>query len=315
MSPRKPKKPKVSAEVAPEAASAPPSAPAVFTRRRAALIGSIAILVALVESALGLLQPKHIATDADWDAAARYVRTQLQPNDLITFSPPFIDPVGRQHLGDRMPVEMVARPDDDLYARVFELSVHDAHNDALANLPVAEALHFGLVTLRRYDKAAMRRLYDFTSQFSSAHVSTRANGVDTPCPVSGPAAICGPSRVEPRVLEIDYHPRHGILAPMVNGKTLVIAYDDVPGGGTLIGYVGLHDYYARKNGDAVVTFHVSVDDTKSVTIPVRNPKQDGEGWQRFELPLDPGLHKVRFELETPDARYRLPGFHAEVRSP
>jgi hypothetical protein len=315
MSPRKPKKPKANAAAAaPEVASAKP-APAVFTRRRAALIGSVAILVALCESALGLLQPKHIATDADWETAARYVRTQLQPHDLITFSPPFIDPVGRQHLGDHMPVEMVARPDDDLYARVFELSVHDAHNEALANIPVAEEIHFGLVTLRRYDKAAMRRLYDFTSQFSSAHVSTRVGDIETPCTVSGPAAICGPSRVEPRVLEIDYRPRYGILAPMVNGKTTVIAYDDVPGGGTLVGYVGLHDYYARKNGDAVVTFRVSVDETKSVTIPVRNPKKDGEGWQRFELPMDPGPHKVRFELETPDAHYRLPGFHAEVRSP
>jgi hypothetical protein len=310
MSPRKPKKPKATA-----AAPAGEATSATFTRRRAALLGSIAILVALSESALGLWQPKHVATDADWETAARYVHAQLEEHDLIVFSPPFVDPVGRQYLGDDMPVEMVARPDDDLYSRVFELSVHDAHNEALANLQVAEEVRFGLVTLRRYDKAAMHRVYDFTSQLASAHVSTRDKGIDTPCAMAGAVATCGPSRIEPRVLEIDYHPRYGILAPMIAGKTTVIAYDDVPGAGMLVGYVGLHDYYARKNGDAVVTFHVTVDDTKSVTIPVHNPKRDGEGWQRFELPLDPGTHKVRFELESPDARYRLPGFHAEVRSP
>jgi hypothetical protein len=313
MSPRKPRKPKA-------AISKPAASPTIggFTRKRAALLGAVVILVALAESALGVLQPKHTASDADWQLAARYVRAEIQPKDLILFSPSFVDPIGRQYLGDLMPVEMVARPDDDLYARVFELSVHDVHNEALANIPIAEQLHFGLVTVRRYDKAASTKLYDFTSQFPTAHVSTRAGKPDapeTPCPHSGTAAMCGVLRVEPRVLEIDYRPRHGVLVPMSNGKTTTIEYDDVPGGGTLVGYVGLHDYYARKSADAVVMFHVSVDDTKSVTIPVRNPRKDGEGWQRFDLPMDAGMHKVRFELETSDATYRLPGFHAEVRNP
>lgn len=300
----------------PSTASTPP--PPSFTRRHAIGLALIACAVALIESALGLYQPRHIASDADWQAATRYVRQQLRPEDLVLAAPPWADPTLRQHLGDRMPIEMVARPDEDLYPRIYELSVHDARAAETANLVVAEERRFGGVTVRRFDKAASRRLYDFTSELAHAKISTRGNGAnatDEPCRFAGPAALCLGARIERRVLEIDYRPRLGVLAPMIAGRTTRIEYDDVPGGGTLVGYVGLHDYYARKNGDAVVMFHVRVDDTKSVTIPVRNPRKDGEGWQRFELPLDPGLHRVRFELDAADAHFRLPGFHAEVRQP
>ena len=71
-------------------------------------------------------------------------------------------------------------------------------------------------------------------------------------------------------MEIDYQPRLGILVPQQNGQRITVAYDGVPAG-TLVGYVGLHDYYARKNGDGLVTLRVRADETQSIVVPIRNP--------------------------------------------
>jgi hypothetical protein len=326
----------------------------VTSQRIAALLAAALIAVALVESGLGLYGPRSVASDADWAAAAAHVRAQLQPDDLIVFAPAWIDPTGRHHLGDRMPVEMVARADTDRYARIWELSVRGARAEDTAGLAAVETRAFGRVTVRRYDKPAMKVLRDLTSAFPEARVTLQprnapadprrraapdgaeegSDAPETPCGVDGKARRCGPARVEPRVLEIDYRPRRGVLAPVVAGQRLIISYEDVPAG-KLVGHVGLHDYYARKNGDGVVSFRViagpsrraapdgvkegSADGQNAVTLPVRNPPLKAtvdEAWHRFELELGPGrTHTVRVEIESDQPAQRLVGFHAEVRAP
>ena len=271
------------------------------------------VLVALAESALGILGPRRVATEDDWRSAADRVRKELAADDLIVFSPAWSDQVGRKHLGDLMPVTMVARADSARYARIWELSTHDAHAEEVAGLTPTLEEHHGRITLRRYEQKAARVLRDLTSDFAEARVALRprGGGAEQACTVDGIARRCGATRVEPRVLEIDYRPRRGVLVPVAPEQTTTIAYDDVEGG-TLVGWVGLHDYYARKSADGVVMVRVRVDGgLQTVTLPLRNE----DGWKRYTLELPPGKHALRFEVDAEHPAFRLVGMHAEVRAP
>ena len=280
--------------------------------KRAPIFIAVIVMVALVESGLGLFQAETVVPASDWDVAARRVRASLQPSDLIVFAPAWTDPTGRLHLGDVMPVEMVARSDDDAYARVWELSIRGGRSeDTLGMTPVSEE-KFGHVTLRRFDRPATKVLRDLTTDFPQARVTARRSGEgadEHPCTGTGKERLCGATTVGQRVMEVDYKPRRGVLAPVIPGQVVSVAYDDVEGG-VLVGYAGLHDYYARKSASGVVSFRVRVDSAKTILIPLRNE----DGWKRFELALEPGKHLVVFEVSSDAPAWRLPGFHAEVRA-
>ena len=282
--------------------------------KRAPFLLAVIVLVALVESGLGLFQAESVVPASDWDAAAARVRASLQPSDLIVFAPAWADPTGRLHLGDVMPVEMVARSDDDAYARIWELSIRGGRSEDTLGMTPASVEQLGGVTLRRFDRPATKVLRDLSADFPQARVTARrvGEGADEhPCAGTGRERLCGSTTVGPRVMEVDYRPRRGVLAPVIPGQIVSVAYDDVEGGGVLVGYAGLHDYYARKSASGVVSFRVRVDSTKTILIPLRNE----DGWKRFELALDPGKHLVVFEVSSEAPAWRLPGFHAEVRAP
>jgi len=271
------------------------------------------VLLALLESALGLFGPRSAATDADWASASRVVREGWKEGDLIVFAPAWVDQVGRQHLGDKMPIAMVARADAAPYARIWELSIRGARAEETSALTAEEESRHGRVTLRRYTQPAALVRYDLTAHFAEALVSTHPSDHPDqvhPCPEDKGARRCAAVRIEPRVMEIDYRPRRGILSPIVPGETTELIYENVPGG-LLVGYVGLHDYYARKSADGVVLLRAQVDGHSAITLPVRNE----DGWRRFELPLGEGSHQLRISLSSDRPASRLPGFHAEVRAP
>ncbi len=270
------------------------------------------VVVALVESGLGLYQAATVVPASDWVAASAKVRAAMQPSDLVVFAPAWADQSGRLYLGDVMPVKMVARSDDDAYARVWELSIRGGRSESTAGMNPASEEHFGRVTLRRFDRPAARVLRDLSDDFAQARVTSRRTGEgadEHACAGTGKERQCGSTTVGQRVMEVGYKPRRGILAPVIPGEILAVAYDDVDGG-VLVGYAGLHDYYARKSASGVVSFRVRVDGTKSVLLPLRNE----DGWKRFELALEPGKHLVVFEVSSDQPAWRLPGFHAEVRA-
>ena len=78
----------------------------------------IAIVPALILIAIATWEtcatPRDAAStprDESWDTAEKVVRAGHQPGDLIVFAPDWIDPVGRLHFGDLIPVDMAARMD------------------------------------------------------------------------------------------------------------------------------------------------------------------------------------------------------------
>src|SRR5437773_2587224 len=76
-------------------------------------------MLALWEAAGSLSGPRGAASEAEWGAVERFVRAEHRPGDLVTFSPEWLSPIGRAHLGDLVPVADAGRADTDRYARVF----------------------------------------------------------------------------------------------------------------------------------------------------------------------------------------------------
>ena len=79
--------------------------------------------------------------DAAWARAAAVVRERHQPGQLIVFAPRWVDPVGRLHLGDLIPLEMAGeriggpqelpRPGRDARAVLAALGYDDDRIEAL----------------------------------------------------------------------------------------------------------------------------------------------------------------------------------------
>lgn len=284
------------------------------TRWPLGVLTSAALVLAAAESAFSLLAPSRVATDSEWESAAAEARASLQEGDLIVFAPTWVDPVGRLHLGDRIPVDMAARADADRYRRVWELSIRGARAPETARATLVRRSQHGRVSLALYEKQSVAVVYDFTSHVAEARVTEATpRGDERPCYLDGDRAFrCAGVRVEPRTLEVDYLPRRGILAPVDGDQVLRVEFDDVELGRTLAGYTGLADFFSRKNADGLVGFRVLIDGVERLRLEHAND----DGWRRFSIDTagESGRrHRVGFEIFSRRPEWRTFGFHAEAR--
>ncbi len=135
-------------------------------RRLGAIPAAVLVVVAIWEIFATRCQSSVPGDDA-WNEAAQFVRSQYQPGDLIVFAPDWVDPVGRLHLGDLIPVEMVSRMDAAKYGRIWELSIRGAvARDVVGITPVEE--HHGAVEVRRYERQPVEVITDLISYGSNA---------------------------------------------------------------------------------------------------------------------------------------------------
>jgi hypothetical protein len=241
---------------------------------------ALALLVAL--GALGEIGAQavnswRVPSDAEWNAAAAYVRARHQPGDGIVFAPAWVDPVGRLHLGDLVPVEEAARPDRSRQARIWEVSIRGAeHPEARGR--VAESRVFGRVRVRRIERRAAQVLYDF-----------------------GDAV---PERR--RVGEVGFLPYLCIHA--APGDTL--DFPDVPLGGRIALGGGIHDFQSRYQSDAPVTLEVWLDGKR-----VASERFGNDGWRRAAIDTARFAGRraaVRFRVTAERPLARTFCFHAEV---
>ena len=288
-----------------------------MTRRRLTaplVLTALLTLLAIVETASALTARARVASDEDWSAAAAEVRAGLTPGDLVVFAPGWVDQIGRAHLGDVIPVAMAARADADPYARVWEVSIRGARAPETAQAHLVREARHGKVRVALYDKPAVSVVWDFTAHADEARVTQTVGASDeTPCYRDvGSGFRCAGSRVERRTLEVDYRPRRGILTPVDGARITHVGFTEVPLGATLVLYAGLHDYYARKNGDGLVSFAVFVDGRELGRGRIGN----ADGWRRFDLDtraLAGARHSVRFDVWSSNPAWRNFGFHAEAR--
>jgi hypothetical protein len=279
-------------------------------RRRATLALALAFaLLALWETVNALVAPHRVASGEDWEAAAAEVRAGFHAGDLIAFAPAWSDQVGRAHLGDLMPREMVGRADDVHYARVWVVSVRGARAPDEEGTRVSSHQH-GRVRVELWDRGrAAPDLYDFQAHLGDARITQVGDdGAEHPCYQDASGFRCAGTRVERRTLEVDYRPRLGILAPVDAGLTTRIELEHVPGAGVR-GYTGIHDYYSRKSADGTVDFRVFCDGREVARAVASN----ASGWQPFAAPCGaPGPHTIRFEVASRAPAWRTFGFHAEA---
>ncbi|CAN5903387.1 hypothetical protein BH11MYX4_BH11MYX4_54950 [soil metagenome] len=90
-------------------------------------------LIGVVELVLHVKQTtSDLVPASDWAAARDAVKAEAKPDDLVIFAPFWVDPIGREQLGDELAgLRREARPDESRFARAFEVGIRGAHRPEL----------------------------------------------------------------------------------------------------------------------------------------------------------------------------------------
>jgi hypothetical protein len=226
--------------------------------------------------------------DVAWSRAAGIVRNGHQPGDLIVFAPGWVDPVGRMHLGDLMPIAMAARMDAARYGRIWELSIRGARSPDTRGLTPVETTEVSGVVVRRFERTPVKVLADVRERTATAK------------------AELGSPRVD--LVEVGYEPHRCILFVPPAGKPARLTFPQLPLGTELVGYVGIADAFTRRDDRSPVDLGVEIG---GKLVAGASAGVD-DGWVRFAAPTTPGVADVTFV-----ARADKPGrqlcFAAEAR--
>ena len=249
------------------------------------------VLVSLWEVCAARRDASAVPDDAAWDAAAKVVRAGYRPGDLIVFAPDWVDPVGRLHLGDLIPVDMAGRMDGARYGRIWELSIRGAHAADVAGLAPVFAGDEDGVTVRRFERTPAVVVTDFASQLAAPGM-VKSDGAHPTLELA----------------EVGFAPRRCVQVTPVPGHPTRIAFAQVQLGTELVGAVGLADVFTRR--DIRAPGQLAVEIGGKVVATVRPGVDDG--WVRFAATTTPGLADVAF-VASADAPQRLICFAAEAR--
>ena len=189
-------------------------------------VGGLLVLVALWEIVAARVQTSRVPDDGAWKQAAALVRKEWQPGDLVVFAPDWVDPVGRMHLGDLLPIEAAARPHIMGYPRIWELSIRGAHTKDLASLPVEVDTEIAGIQVRRLKNLPMEKLADTFELLPQAKFE------------GGGASLV--------LAEVGFAPHRCIQAvPAPSGKPLRITFPSLPAG-LVTTSAGLADVFKRR---------------------------------------------------------------------
>jgi hypothetical protein len=249
-------------------------------RYLAAIPAVLLVLVSLWEAVAARRDAASVPGDEAWTRAAQVVRAAHQPNDLIVFAPDWVDPTGRLHLGDLIPIEMAARMDAARYGRIWELSIRGAHAPETAGLSPVFEQDTGGVTVRRFERAPA-------------------------VVVSDALAVAQPGQVV--LAEVGFAPHRCIQVTPVPGRPVRVTLP-MQLGTKLVGYAGLADVFTRRDIRAPGSLAVEIGGRQVAAV---KPGVD-DGWVRFEAPTTPGPADVTF-VASADAPQRLICFAAEAR--
>lgn len=257
--------------------------------RNKLLLGAPAVLLVVVslwEVAAAWRAASSVPGDSAWRDAARIVRAGHQPGDLIVFAPDWMDPVGRLHLGDLMPIEMVARMDAAKFGRIWELSIREARASETAGLAAIATTETGGVTVRRFERSPAVVVADLLDHRPAT------NG-----------AI--PSL---EVAEVGFAPHRCFQVTPLPGRPVRLTFSQLPLGSALVGYVGLADVFTRRDIRAPGSLAVEIAGRMiaSATAGV------DDGWVRFEAATVPGPADVTFVASATAAQRQI-CFTAEAR--
>jgi hypothetical protein len=282
----------------------------------APLVAALVLALALFEAGNALWAPYRAPSDDDWRTAAAYVNGGFRDHDLVVAAPAWADPVLRLHLGQRLPIKVVARLDHQTFPRVWELSQRGAAAPEVAGARLVEERRFGNLRARLYERTALPLRYDFTERWADAHVSRlEPNAAPIPCERRPDQHQCpglGYNFVRPALLEIGGGMHQALYAQPPGGAAVVIEYAQVPLGRELAVGAGLHNVWLRKVGTGTVHIRVSIDGREVGAFDSGNRT----GWkvERFDTAAFSGkTGTVRFEITSANPFSRHFGFAAEAR--
>ena len=233
-------------------------------RARPALVLTVLLVLLAGWEVVTLARVKAAAPDdADWQAAAAFVGSDFRPGqDLVVFAPAWVDPVGRQWLGQFLTLADLGRMDAARYARVHEVSIRDAEAPEIAGLgaPVASR-ELGAVRVRRFEQK--------------------------------PASISWAVPAAGEIQEVAHRPRRCLRG---------LRRHDFPAvtlGTELQVYLGLADVWARKENRAFARVRVLVDGQEVGSASVGN---DDGWQALAPIATTPGTHDVSFDVSVDPER-------------
>jgi hypothetical protein len=229
-----------------------------------------------------------VPDDAAWHAAAERVRAGFERGDLIVFAPPWVDPVGRMHLGDLISIEAAARMDAARYGRIWELAIRGARSPDTEGLTPVATDDAGGVTVRRYERAPAVVVADVLDQL--------------------PGATSDGARPTLELAEVGFAPHRCLQVSPAPGKPLRITFPALALGRELVGYAGIADVFTRRDVRSPGGLEVAIGGKVVASIA---PGVD-DGWVRFAAPTVPGRADVTFIVRAKDANRRI-CFAAEAR--
>jgi hypothetical protein len=301
--------------------------------RKLSLVAWVWVLVAglaVFELVAHPLIRAAIPSDESWEAASAFVRARYGHNDRVVAAPAWADPIVRHHLGDLLPMRMLAPSDLAGIERVWELSIRGA---ITRDDPPELEERFGDVFVRMWPVSSDEVVYDFVENVQHAHVELATNEGTRACPWKkarpsrgglgyGPMTpserfVCDSRRpwlwVGATVLQdLDLQPRRCVWQHPSGIEPVRVSFSGVPLGDRLVVHGGI-DYNAeRKQEHGPVTLRVFVEGQLLGELVHR----DGDGWASVDFDLsglDLDRADVRFETTAPDPSARLFCWSASTR--
>jgi hypothetical protein len=296
------------------------------------------LLIPLFELGAHAWIVQHVPSPRAYREASAFIREQLEPRDLITAAPAFIDPIVRWQLGDRMPLAMAARNSDTRYTRMWVLSIRGALPKNVPSAAPELSRDFGPVRVLRYRLAQNddNLLFDFVENWENAAGTRTRAGVSEACPLRTGGfprggglgkAVLMPVRkrlecdartpwffIAPVVLEgLDNEPHYCIWQHPMGPEPVTLTYRDVPLGAELWFMGGLYYEHERMREGAAIDATISIDGQPSAQFH----HVDGMGFTSIHIPTS-ALGKTRatvsVSVQTQDTRGRSFCWAAETRS-
>lgn len=261
-------------------------------------------LVSLVELGLHVKQTtSDVVPDADFTAARDAIKGELRPDDLVTFAPKWIDPLGRRAFGGEIAtLTREGRSDEARFARAFEIATRGAHDPTLERWKVVGTKHVGGITITTYENPAFTKviddLVDFVRPERLTVTKVDANG-ESPCAFQhGSSAggstvvpqglltpadkfVCAGGHVGVAVLhDLEHTGRLCIYATPVQNGTTRLRFKDVTFGPSLHGHGGVQWLVERTPTNEKISVSFSAFDRPIGT----HVHKVGIGWIGFEFP-------------------------------
>lgn len=281
---------------------------------RAAWLLCVVPLVGVVELVLHLQQTSNVVPESAFVAARDAIKAELQPDDLIVFTPFWTDPLGRQAFGELATIKREARSDERRFARAFEVSIRGFHEPAFERWKKLKEDKHGPVTVTLFENPDYTKVLDDLVELAVTPdrlaVFRVEGATEVPCPFQrGQSAggstvvpqglltpadkfVCPNGHVGVSVLHaLDHRPHVCLYATPLAGATLRLRFANVTFGAALHGHAGVQWVVERNPSPEKIPISFFALDRPIGT----NVHRVGTGWTGFELPT-PELAGKKAEL-------------------